>query len=318
MTKRYIAGHTGLVGSALLRRWPAGSAGQLVVATRQELDLCDSRAVEAWLASKQPEEVVIAAGKVGGIAANANAPATFLYENLMVEVNLIHGSWKVGVQRLLNFGSSCMYPKYAPQPLRPEDLMTGKLEATSEAYAVAKLAGLSLCASYNRQHGTRFITAIPCTVYGPADHFDPEQAHVLPALLRRFHDAKQRGERQVTLWGSGEPRREFLYVDDLAEACELLLRAYEGAEPVNIGSGESHPIRKLAALAAEVVGFEGTVAWDTVHPDGTPEKLLDSSAVRALGWSPRTDLRTGLERTYRWFCTHESGQRTKEPACASS
>lgn len=304
--KRYVAGHTGLVGSALLRRWADTPHVMLLVAARAELDLTDSRAVEGWLARSKPDEVIAAAGRVGGIIANANAPASFIYENLMIEANLIHGSWKAGVQRLLNFGSSCMYPKYCPQPMRPDHLMTGAVEPTSEPYAIAKWAGLSLCSSYNRQYGTRYVTAIPCTVYGPGDSFDPTQAHVLPALIRKFHDAKEHGEREVRLLGNGTAQREFIYADDLAEACGLLLRRYDRSDPVNIGSGESSSIRELATLIAEVVGFSGDVLWDRSAPDGAPAKVLDSSTIRGLGWAPRTDLRTGIEQTYHWFLERES------------
>ena len=311
--KRFLAGHTGLVGSALLRRWSQDARVELLVKTRAELDLTDSAAVAAWLAQQRPAEIVIAAGKVGGIKANASEPASFIYENLIIESNLIHGAWKAGITRLLNFGSSCMYPKHAPQPMRIEHLMTGKMEPTSEPYAVAKWAGLSMCAAYNRQHGTRYITAIPSTVYGPGDNFDPADAHVLSALLRKFHEAKERGSRSVTLWGTGTARREFLYADDLAEACELLLQKYEAPEPINVGSGESRTIKELAELAAQTVGYDGAVAWDEGQPDGAPEKRLESSAIRALGWSPRTSLRDGMSRTYEWFLSHHA----KESACVS-
>lgn len=308
---RFLAGHTGLVGSALLRRWADRPGLRTLTAARGELDLTDGRAVEAWLARAKPDEVVIAAGRVGGIAANAAAPAQFLYDNLMIEANLIHGAWAAGVKRLLNFGSSCMYPKRCPQPMRPEHLGTGAMEPTSEPYALAKWAGLSLCASFNRQYGTRYLTAIPCTLYGPGDSFDPAEAHVLAALVRKFHEAKTQGA-PARLWGSGAARREFLYVDDLAEACDMLLQADAGDEPVNVGSGESHAIRDLAALVADVVGFRGEVQWDGSQPEGAPEKRLDSSVMRGLGWSPRTDLRAGVARTYRWFLEHE------EQPCVSS
>jgi len=238
LTKRYLAGHTGLVGSALVRRWAGQPSTQLVTATHAELELTDPLAVQAWLTQHRPNEIIIAAGKVGGIAANASEPVAFLQENLMIEVNLIRGAWQVGVKRLVNLGSSCMYPKHCPQPMRPEHLMTGPMEPTSEPYAMAKWIGLSLCQSYNRQYGTRFITAIPCTIYGPGDHFDPDTAHVLSALIRKCHDAKGQGERAVTLWGTGTARREFVYADDVAEACEVLLERYEETTPVNIGPGQ--------------------------------------------------------------------------------
>jgi len=314
MPSLYIAGHTGLVGSAFLRRFQDRPDLRVITADRSRLDLADELAVETFLKKERPDTVVVAAGRVGGISANSKQPAEFLYDNLKMEMNLIHGSWKAGVQRLLNFGSSCMYPKHAPQPMRVEHLMTGKLEPTSEPYAVAKWAGLSMCAAYNRQHGTRYITAIPSTVYGPGDNFDLADAHVLSALLRKLHEAKESGSRSVTLWGTGAARREFLYADDLAEACELLLQKYEAPEPINIGSGESRTIKELAALAAQTVGYDGAIAWDEGQPDGAPEKRLESSAMRQLGWSPRTSLREGLSRAYAWFLSH----RVKESACVSS
>lgn len=304
----YIAGHTGLVGSALVRRWSGSAAVRLLRVTRAELDLTNGPAVAEWLSSNRPDTVVIAAGLVGGILANSRYPADFIYENVMIEANLIHGSWKAGVKRLVNFGSSCMYPKDCPQPMTPTMLMTGKLEPTSEPYALAKWAGLSLCASYNRQHGTRFITAIPATVYGPGDSFDPEHAHVLSALMRKFHEAVDQGVREVTLWGSGNARREFLYVEDLAEACEVLLEASEESAPINVGSGVSLTIREMAQLVADVVGFRGEVRWDTTRPDGAPAKTLDSTAIRRMGWVPRTDLQQGLRHTYRWFVDHMKPQ----------
>lgn len=311
-TKRYIAGHTGLVGSALVRRWTGQPSVELVTATHAELELTDTQAVCAWLETYRPTEMVLAAGKVGGIAANASDPVAFLSENLMMEANLIRGAWQAGVRRLLNFGSSCMYPKRCPQPMRPEHLMTGAMEPTSEPYAMAKWVGLSLCRSYNRQHGTRFITAIPCTVYGPGDHVDLHSAHVLSALMRKCHEAKTQGERAVTLWGTGTARREFLYADDLAEACELLLARHDGDEPVNVGSGQACAIRELAELVADVVGFRGELRWDASKPDGAPEKRLDASAIHRLGWAARTPLRSGVERTYQWFLEHQ------EPLCISS
>ena len=315
--KRYIAGHMGLVGSALRRRWAGRSDLQLLTATRAELDLTDQRAVEEWLARARPDEVVIAAGRVGGIAANASAPASFLYENLMIEANIIHAAWKAGARRLLNFGSSCMYPKHCPQPMQPAHLMTGPMEPTSEPYAMAKWAGLSLCAAYNRQYGARFMTAIPCTVYGPGDNFDLTEGHVLSALIRKFHEAKERGDHEVTLWGSGQARREFLYADDVAEACDVLLERFDGSAPINVGSGAAHTIRESAELIAAIVGFHGTIQWDPSQPDGAPEKRLDSSAIRELGWAPRTSLRVGLERTCQWFVTHEATRLSREQPCAS-
>lgn len=313
----YIAGHTGLVGSALIRRWRGRPDIELMTATHAELELDDAAAVRAWLEAHRPEEIVLAAGKVGGIAVNASEPVAFLYENLMIEANVIRAAWHAGVKRLLNFGSSCMYPKRCPQPMRPEHLMSGPMEPTSEPYAMAKWIGLSLCQAYHRQYGARFLTAIPCTVYGPGDQFDLHTAHVLSALIRKCHDAKAQGERAVTLWGSGTARREFIYADDFAEACEILLARYEEEVPINIGSGQTCAIRELAELVAEVVEFEGELRWDVSKPDGAPEKCLDASAIHQLGWAARTPLRRGVEQTYRWFLEHATPQAGKV-ACASS
>ncbi len=304
-SKIYIAGHTGLVGSALVRHFSSLGGVELVVSTRSEVDLTDGQRVERFLAKQKPDVVVIAAGKVGGIRANSTYPAEFIYQNLMIEANLIHASWEAGVSRLLNFGSSCMYPKHCPQPMSPEFLMTGRVEPTSEPYAIAKLVGLSLCASYNRQYGTSYITVIPCTVYGPGDNFDPEYGHVISALIRKFHEAHTKRAKEVVLWGTGEAWREFLYVDDLSRACEILLGSFNGSEPVNVGSGESCTVRELALLIAEITGFAGEIHWDSSGPDGAQEKLLTSQVVRDLGWSPRIDLRTGLELTYRWFLENQ-------------
>lgn len=314
----YIAGHRGLVGSALVRRFEGHRGIELITATRAELDLTDRVAVRRFLARTRPETVILAAGLTGGIQANLARPADLIYQNLMIETTVIHGTWEAGVPRLLNFGSSCMYPKHAPQPMRVEWLMTGAVEPTSEPYAVAKWAGVSLCAAFSRQHGVRFISAIPATVYGPADSFDPDRAHVLSALIRKLHDAKAHGRGTVTLWGSGAPIREFVYADDVAEACEVLLERYEETAPVNVGPGQGVAVRDLAALIAEVVGFQGDIRWDPSTPDGAPEKRLESSAVKALGWSPRVDLREGLARTYQWFLEHEVASAQKAVPCASS
>lgn len=314
---RYVAGHTGLVGSALVRRWAGQPSIQVATATHEELELTDAAAVQAWLDAQRPDEIVIAAGKVGGIEANASEPAAFLYENLMIETNLIHGAWRAGVARVLNFGSSCMYPRECPQPMRPEHLMTGPMEPTSEPYAMAKWIGLSLCQSYRRQHGARFITAIPCTVYGPGDHLDLHTAHVLSALMRRCHEAKTQGARAVTLWGTGAARREFVYADDVTEACEILLARYDDAAPINIGSGQVCTIRELAELVADVVGFQGEIRWDHSKPNGAPEKRLDAAAIHRLGWAARTPLRAGVERTYQWFL-EQTPQPMGKVACASS
>jgi len=311
----YIAGHTGLIGSALVRHFAHRADVEVVTATRAGVDLTDSQAVRTWLARARPDSIIISAGKVGGIWANATFPAQFIYDNLMIQANVIHAAWQMGITRVLNFGSSCMYPKHSPHPMRPEDLLTGPLEPTSAPYAIAKIAGVSLCESYNRQYGMRCVEMIPCTVYGPGDNFDPNGSHVLAALIRKFHHANMLGERSVTLWGSGQARRELLYVADVAQACELLLETYDGAHPINIGSGQSHTIQALATMVAQVVGFSGQIQWDTAQPDGAPEKLLDSSAMRELGWSPRTNLRTGIEQTFQWFLEHNASGRLEEQSC---
>ncbi len=317
----YIAGHSGLLGSACIRRFAGRDDVRIVAAPRADLDLLDGHAVERWLIHQRPEAIIAAAGKVGGIFANATFPAQFIYENLMIEANLVHGAWRCGVKRLLNFGSSCMYPRLASQPMHAAQLMTGALEPTSEPYAMAKLAGWSLCSAYNHQYQTSFITAIPCTLYGPGDRFDPQHAHVISALMQKFHEAREQGNRAVALWGTGEARREFLYVDDAAEACEVLLRDYDGEEPINIGCGESYRIREIASLIAEVVHYEGDTVWDATRPDGAPEKRLDCEPIYRLGWKPSTDLRTGLSRTYQWFLksiVRHGAAVTEEQPCASS
>ncbi len=306
MKSVYVAGHTGLVGSALGRRLAGRPGLRLVTATRSELDLLNAPAVERFLEMEKPETVVIAAGRVGGIQANSSRPAQFIHENLLIETNLIHGAWKAGVKHLLNFGSACMYPKECPQPMAPQYLMTGKMEPTSEPYAAAKWAGTVLCSAYSRQYGLSYMTAIPATVYGPGDNFDPQEGHVLSSLIRKFHEAAVRGDREVTLWGSGQARREFIYSDDLAEACELILDSYRGTDPLNVGVGESISIRDLAARVAEVAGFNGVIAWDRSKPDGALDKMLDSGPVLSLGWKPRTGLREGLEKTFRWYLQHEA------------
>lgn len=301
MKTLYIAGHTGFIGSALMKHFERQPGLRLVTAARTELDLTRKEAVERFLQQTRPDALILAAGRVGGIGANVSRPADFLYENLMIEANLIHGAWRAGVARLLHFGSSCMYPRICPQPMRPEFLMTGPMEATSESFATAKWAGLTLCSSYNRQYGTRFITAIPATVYGPGDSFDQESAHVLGALLAKFHEAREQKKPEVTLWGSGQAEREFLYVEDFAAACELILERYRGEAPINIGSQEAVTILELADRIAALVGFQGRIRWDSANPDGAPEKRLDSNPLLHMGWRPRVDMKSGLEKTYQWF-----------------
>ncbi|OGQ05060.1 MAG: GDP-fucose synthetase [Deltaproteobacteria bacterium RIFCSPLOWO2_01_44_7] len=314
--KIYIAGHRGFVGCALARHFAKNSAFEIIAATREQLDLTDQKAVEAFLAQTKPDVVIAACGKVGGIHTNATYPADFIYQNLMMEANLIHGAWKTGTKRLLNFGSACIYPKICTQPMTPDLLMTGKIETTNEPYAIAKLAGLSLCTSYNKQYETSFITAIPSNLYGPGDSFDLEKAHVVPSLIRKFHEAMMKGLSEVTLWSSGQAKRDFLFVDDVAWACEILLKNYDGITPINIGAGKSTMIKELADLIAEMVGFRGRIQWDTSKPDGAPERFLSSSEVRKLGWIPQTDLKSGLQKTYGWFLKNWAREEKREQ-CAS-
>jgi GDP-L-fucose synthase len=289
-----------MVGSALLRLLEARGYRNLLYRTSKELDLRDARQVERFYAETKPQFVIIAAAKVGGILANSSFPAEFLYDNLAIQTNLIHLAHLHGVKKLLLLGSSCIYPRDCPQPIREEYLLTGPLEKTNEWYAVAKIAGIKMCQAYRRQYGCDFIAAMPTNLYGPQDNFDLQSAHVLPALIRRFHEAKLTGEAPV-LWGTGSPRREFLYVDDCAEACLTLMDRYSGEEIVNIGAEKDISIADLASLVAEVVGYKGEIQWDSSKPDGTPRKLLDCGRVHALGWIPLIPLRRGIENTYRWF-----------------
>ena len=296
--KIYVAGHRGMVGSAIVR-W-LGTAGftNLVTRTHAELDLLDQRAVTEFVAAERPDYIVIAAAKVGGIQANNQFRADFIYQNLMIEANLIHAAHLAGVQRLMLLGSSCIYPRDCPQPIREDYLLTGPLEPTNEPYAIAKIAGIKLCESYNRQHGRQYICAMPTNLYGPNDNYDLATSHVLPALLRKAHEARERGDAECVVWGSGTPRREFLYVDDLADAVvHLMARDYDGAL-VNIGTGEDVTIRELAETVMQVVGFEGRIVFDRSQPDGTPRKLLDVSRLAALGWRARTGLRDGIRLAF--------------------
>jgi GDP-L-fucose synthase len=297
----FVAGHRGMVGSALVRRLQAGGYTQVLTASRQELDLLDQRAVHDWLQAKKPDYLFIAAAKVGGIQANNVYRAEFLYQNLMIEANLIHSAHLAGVQRLMFLGSSCIYPKLAPQPLREDSLLTGPLEATNEPYAIAKIAGIKLCESYNRQYGRQYVSAMPTNLYGPNDNYDLNNSHVLPALIRKAHEAKQRGDKELVVWGTGTPLREFLYVDDLADACVHLMET--GAEDVlvNVGVGEDVSIRDLAQLVCEVVGFGGELVFDTSKPDGTPRKLMDLSLLASRGWKASTALREGIALAYADF-----------------
>ena len=297
----FVAGHRGMVGSALVRRLQAGGYTQALTASRQELDLLDQRAVHEWLQANKPDYLFIAAAKVGGIQANNVYRAEFLYQNLMIEANLIHGAHLAGVQRLMFLGSSCIYPKLAPQPLREDCLLTGPLEPTNEPYAIAKIAGIKLCESYNRQYGRQYVSAMPTNLYGPNDNYDLQSSHVLPALIRKAHEAKLRGDKELVVWGTGTPLREFLYVDDLADACVHLMET--GAEDVlvNVGVGEDVSIRDLATLVCEVVGFPGALVFDTTKPDGTPRKLMDVSLLASRGWRARTGLKEGIALAYRDF-----------------
>lgn len=300
-TRIFVAGHRGLVGSAVLRRLEKGGFQQVLTASRTECDLCNQADVQSWLESHRPDVVLLAAGKVGGIYANDHYPAEFLYQNLMIHANVIHASWKAGVKRLLYLGSSCIYPKACAQPIKEEYLLTGPLEPTNEPYALAKISGIKMCDSYRRQYGCDFFSAMPTNLYGPNDNFDLKTSHVLPALIRKFHDAKVEGRSEVEVWGTGQVRREFLHVDDLADACLFLLEHYEGGGHINVGTGEDLTILELAEQVREVVFPEASLKWNTAMPDGTPRKLLDTSRLADLGWKSEVDLRSGIESTYQWF-----------------
>lgn len=298
----FVAGHRGLVGSALLRCLQRRGFTNLLTATRDQLDLRDPRAVEAWFARERPEYVLHAAGTVGGILANATRPADFLYDNLMMHATVLRSAYQHGVRKLLYLGSSCIYPRDCPQPIRESYILTGPLEPTNEGYAIAKIAGVKACEAYRKQHGCHFISAMPTNLYGPGDNFDLSDAHVLPALIRKFHEAKVAGQPEVVVWGTGRPRREFLHVDDLAEACVFLLEKYDDASTINVGCGEDITIAQLAELVREVVYPEARITFDTSRPDGTPRKLLDVSRITALGWTPKIPLDQGIRSTYAWFC----------------
>jgi len=306
----FVAGHRGLVGSALVRRLRAAGFENLLLRERVELDLTDQRAVAGFFARERPQYVLLAAARVGGILANNTYPADFLRQNLAIQTNVIDSAWRGGVRKLLFLGSSCIYPRLAPQPMREEHLLTGPLEPTNEPYAIAKIAGLKMCQAYRRQYGFDAICAMPTNLYGPGDNFSEHDAHVLPALLRRFHEAKESGAVEVVLWGSGRPRREFLYVDDLAEACLFLMERYEGEQPINIGWGRDQTIAELAETVARIVGFSGVLRYDASKPDGTPRKLLDTTRLTALGWKPSTELAAGIRATYEWFLNNRAQLRT--------
>lgn len=299
--KIYVAGHRGLVGSAIVRSIESQGEHTWIGRTRAELNLLDRDSVFSFLASETPDAVVIAAAKVGGIHANSTFPVQFLSENMQIETNLMDGSHSAGIEKLLFLGSSCVYPKFAQQPIKEEYLLTGELESSNEAYALAKISGLKLVQAYRKQYGHKWISAMPTNMYGSGDNFDLENSHVLPALIRKFHDAKQQNDENVTLWGTGSPKREFLHADDLGTACVFLLENYDSDVPINIGTGKDISIAELASLIKEIVGFEGGIIWDSSKPDGTPRKLLDVSRIRNLGWAPETELRSGITSTYQWY-----------------
>jgi GDP-L-fucose synthase len=300
----YIAGHTGLVGSALVRRLRAAGHTCLITATRTELDLTRAEEVDEFFRVARPDFVFLAAARVGGILANSSQPVEFLRENLLIQLNVLHAAAATNVERLLFLGSSCIYPKHAPQPMKEEHLLTGPLEPTNEPYAIAKIAGIKLCQAYARQHGANFISVMPTNLYGPGDNFDLQTSHVLPALIRKFHEAKMKQQPAVGVWGTGTPRREFMHVDDLADACVFLMQESAPPDLINVGVGQDISIREVAELIRDVVGYRGDLIFDHSKPDGTPRKLLDVSLLTSLGWTARTGLREGIEKTYRWFAEH--------------
>jgi len=305
----YVAGHRGLVGSAVVRELRRRGYENLLLRTSTELDLRNQAAVAGFFAAERPEYVILAAAKVGGIHANDSFPADFIRDNLQIETNVIDSAWRSGTKKLCFLGSSCIYPKLAPQPMREDMLLTGPLEPTNEWYAIAKIAGIKLCQAYRKQHGFNTITLMPTNLYGPGDNFDLQNSHVLPALLRRFHDAAQGGAPEVVVWGTGTPRREFLHVDDLATAIVHLMLGYDGAEPVNIGCGSDVTIRELAEMVASAVGYSGRISFDAAKPDGTPRKLLDVQRIFGMGWRPQITLSEGIAGTYAWFRSHEATAR---------
>lgn len=313
-SKIYVAGSRGLVGSALVRTLQAQGYNNLVLRSSQELDLRNQASVEAFFALEKPEYVFLGAARVGGIQANNTYRAEFLYDNLMIEANIIHSAYRHGVQKLLFLGSSCIYPKLCPQPMKEDYLLTGILEQTNEPYAIAKIAGLKLCENYCRQYGVSFISAMPTNLYGINDNFDLANSHVLPALMRKFHEAKVDGDPTVTVWGTGTPLREFLYVDDLADALVFLMNTYNAIDFVNVGTGQEVSIKELALTLKAVVGYEGELVFDSTKPDGTPRKLLDVSRLTAAGWQAKTDLKTGIEKTYSWFLQSYDALRGRESA----
>ncbi len=304
--KLFVAGHNGMVGGALVRRFKAEPGVEVLLRTRKELDLTNQAAVEAFYAETKPDLVIMAAAKVGGIHANNTYPADFAYDNLVIATNTIHGAFKAGVKRFLFLGSSCIYPKLSPQPMPESCLLTGPLEPTNEAYAIAKIAGLKLCEYYRKQHGVLYHSAMPTNLYGPGDNYHLQNSHVMPALIRKFHEAKEAGKSEVMAWGTGSPKREFLHVDDLAEACAFLLKQSAPPDLINIGTGTDVTIKELTELVAQVTGFKGVIKWDSTKPDGTPRKLMDVSRLTALGWKARIGLAEGVQKTYASFLAEQA------------
>lgn len=307
----FVAGHRGLAGGAIFRELQRAGYTNLITRSSSELNLRDTAAVRAFFAAEKPQVVVLAAAKVGGIKANNDFPVEFLLWNLQIQNNVIEAAAEAGTEKLLFLGSSCIYPKFAPQPIHEEALLTGALEPTNEAYAIAKIAGIKLCQAYARQYGKKFISAMPTNLYGPGDNFDLANSHVLPALLRKVHEAKERGDREVVVWGTGTPRREFLHVDDLAAACRFLLEKHDDPALINVGYGEDVTIRELAETICEAVGFRGSLTFDTSKPDGTPRKLMDSGRLRDLGWKPQVSLKEGIRQTYAWYLSAGAGMAGK-------
>jgi GDP-L-fucose synthase len=305
----FVAGHRGLVGSAVLRRLEQLGYQNILTASRAQLDLRDQAAVNYWFRANRPEYVFLVAGTVGGIMANSTRPAEFIYDNMMIHATVVHSSHLFRVKKLLYLGSSCIYPRLASQPMKEEELLSGPLEPTNEAYAIAKIAGIKLCQSYRRQYGSDFISAMPTNLYGPNDNFDLTSSHVLPAMIRKFHDAREEGRQEVSMWGTGTPRREFLHVDDLADACVFLMQHYDDASHINVGTGEDVSIRELAEMVRRIVHPTATILWDASKPDGSPRKLLDVSRLHAVGWKHRIALGEGIESTYEWFLNHRAELR---------
>jgi GDP-L-fucose synthase len=313
----FVAGHRGLVGSAIIRRLEAAGATTILTAPREQLDLRDQAAVTDWFRANRPEFVYLVAGTVGGILANSTRPAEFIYDNMLIHATVVHAAHRYGVKKLLYLGSSCIYPRHCEQPMSEASLLTGALEPTNEPYAVAKIAGIKLCEAYRKQYGDNFISAMPTNLYGPNDNFDLASAHVLPALIRRFHDARAEGRREVAVWGTGVVRREFLHVDDLADACVFLMDRYDDAGHINVGTGEDLSIRELAEMIRAIVHPDARIAWDTSKPDGMPRKLLDVSRLHRLGWRHRIPLDQGIRTTYEWFVQNQASLRGGPPAALS-